>query len=141
MQADNKMVIEFDAVSENESFARAAVAAFVAPLDPTVEELTEIKTALSEAVTNSVIHGYEGREGVIKVACSYLGGMVEICVEDQGEGIENVDKAKEPLYTSKPEQERSGMGFTVMEIFMDKLTVESAKGKGTKVIMMKQLGR
>lgn len=141
MQADNKMVIEFDAVSENESFARAAVASFIAPLDPTIEELTEIKTALSEAVTNSVIHGYEGRSGVIKVGCSYLGGMVEICVEDFGAGIENVEKAKEPLFTSKPEQERSGMGFTVMEIFMDKLTVESVKGEGTKVIMAKQLGR
>lgn len=141
MQAENKMVMEFDAISENESFARAAVAAFIAPLDPTMEELTEIKTALSEAVTNSVIHGYEGREGVIKIGCSCLGGMVEIVIEDFGMGIENIDKAKEPLFTSKPEQERSGMGFTVMEIFMDKLIVESVKGEGTKVIMKKQLGR
>lgn len=141
MKADNRMRIEFDAVSENEAFARASVAAFIAPLDPTVEELTEIKTALSEAVSNAVIHGYEGKQGVVQVSCACLGGVVEITVADFGAGIENVDKAKEPLYTSKPEQERSGMGFTVMEIFMDKLEVESQKGEGTKVTMTKQLGR
>ena len=141
MQAENKMMIEFDAVSENEAFARAAVAAFIAHLDPTLEELTEIKTALSEAVSNSVIHGYEGGSGTVRVGCSCLGTMVELYVEDFGTGIENIDKAKEPLYTSKPEQERSGMGFTVMEIFMDRLSVESSKDIGTKVTMMKQLGR
>lgn len=135
------MVIEFDGISENEAFARAAVAAFIAPLDPTLEELTEIKTALSEAVSNSVIHGYEGGAGTVRVGCSCIGRTVELYVEDYGTGIENIDKAKEPLYTSKPEQERSGMGFTVMEIFMDRLTVESSKDIGTKVTMMKRLGR
>lgn len=141
MQIENKMVIEFDAVSENEAFIRAAVAAFIAPLDPSIEELTEIKTALSEAVANSIIHGYEGREGTVKVGCSHTGKAVELFIEDYGIGIENIERAKEPLYTTKPEQERSGMGFTVMEIFMDRLSVESSRGIGTKVTMLKQLGR
>ncbi len=140
MQADNKMVIEFEAISENEAFARTAVAAFIAPLDPTVEELTEIKTALSEAVSNSIIHGYEGGVGVVKVGCACAGNLVEIYIEDFGRGIDNIDRAKEPLYTTKPEQERSGMGFTVMEIFMDKLLVESTEGEGTRITMTKKLG-
>ena len=143
------MRTEFSAVAENEAFARSAVAAFAAPLDPTVEELTEIKTAVSEAVSNSIIHGY----GVNSTKCSavdignmvtmecamYRGGKLVIKIEDKGVGIENVEKAMEPLYTTGDEEERSGMGFTVMESFMDKLKVMSEKGKGTTVIMTKYL--
>lgn len=142
MEANNRMQVSFLNRSENEGFARTAVAAFVAELDPTVEEITEIKTALSEAVSNAIIHGYEGvEEGMVTVECSLYDKTVEIVVADEGIGIENVDKAKEPLYTSKPEQERSGMGFTVMEIFMDKLEVISEPGAGTRVRMVKRLGR
>ena len=141
MEANNKMFIEFLNLSENESFARTAVSAFVAELDPTVEELTEIKTALSEAVSNAVIHAYEGKEEFVRIECSLYDRTVEIVVIDHGIGIDNVEKAKEPLYTSKPEQERSGMGFTVMEIFMDKLQIESEKGIGTTIKMLKKLGR
>ena len=139
MEASNKMTVSFLNRSINESFARTAVSAFVAQLDPTIEELTEIKTALSEAVSNAIIHAYEAKEGMVTIECSLYDKTVELMIEDSGMGIENIDKAKEPLYTSKPEQERSGMGFTVMEIFMDKLTVESEVGKGTIVKMIKKL--
>lgn len=141
MEANNRMSISFLNRSENEGFARTAVSAFIAELDPTVEELTEIKTALSEAVSNAIIHGYEGMEGLVVVDCNLYDKSVEIIVKDSGIGIDNIDKAKEPLYTSKPEQERSGMGFTVMEIFMDKLEIESEQGVGTQVKMVKRLGR
>ena len=141
MEANNRMSISFLNRSENEGFARTAVSAFIAELDPTVEELTEIKTALSEAVSNAIIHGYEGMEGMVVVDCNLYDKSVEIIVKDSGIGIDNIDKAKEPLYTSKPEQERSGMGFTVMEIFMDKLEIESEQGVGTQVKMVKRLGR
>lgn len=137
----NYMKLAFQARSENESFARVAVAAFVSPLDPTVEELTEIKTAVSEAVSNAIIHAYEDAEsGVVSLECSYdENGKVVIIVSDQGVGIEDVELAKEPLYTSKPLEERSGMGFTVMESFMDKLEIESSPGEGTKITMTKCL--
>ncbi len=137
----NQMKLEFLNRSENESFARVAVAAFVAPLDPTVEELTEIKTAVSEAVSNAVIHAYKEDEGgLVTVECTINEGRrVIITVSDNGIGIEDVELAREPLYTSKPGEERSGMGFTVMESFMDKLDVESAPGEGTKVTMIKNL--
>lgn len=141
MEANNKMELSFLNLSENEGFARTAVSSFIAVLDPTVEELTEIKTALSEAVSNAIIHGYDGMEGMVTVTCSLYGNTVELVIKDQGLGIENVEKAREPLYTSKPEQERSGMGFTVMEIFMDKLEVASETGMGTTVKMVKHLGR
>lgn len=136
---DNKISIELMSKSENEGFARVAVAAFVSQLDPTVEELTDVKTAVSEAVTNSIIHGYENKkEGIIKIEASITGNEIRISIEDYGKGIKDVEQAMEPLYTSKPELERSGMGFTVMETFMDNLEVNSECGKGTKVVMNKK---
>ena len=136
---DNKISIELMSKSENEGFARVAVAAFVSQLDPTVEELTDVKTAVSEAVTNSIIHGYENKkEGIIKIEASITGNEITIIIEDYGKGINNIEQAMAPLYTSKPELERSGMGFTVMETFMDNLEVFSEYGKGTKVIMKKK---
>lgn len=142
-QITNRMKLEFTNLSENESFARIAVSAFVAPLDPTVEELTEIKTAVSEAVSNSVIHAYEGSQGgTIVIECLVdLDRNVIVIVSDKGIGIENVEQAREPLYTSKPKEERSGMGFTVMESFMDKLEVLSTPGEGTTVTMIKKLDK
>lgn len=137
---DNKISIEFLSKSENEGFARVAVSAFVSQLDPTIEELTDIKTAVSEGVTNSIIHGYENKEnGNVRIDASISGTLVEIIISDFGVGIENVEKAKEPLYTSRPDLERSGMGFTVMESFMDSLEVYSEKGKGTRVVMKKNI--
>ena len=136
---DNKISIELMSKSENEGFARVAVAAFVSQLDPTVEELTDVKTAVSEAVTNSIIHGYENKkEGIIRIEASITGNEISISVEDYGKGIKDIKQAMEPLYTSKPELERSGMGFTVMETFMDNLEVISEYGKGTKVVMNKK---
>lgn len=135
---DNMMRVEFLSKSENESFARVAVAAFVSQLDPTVEELTDIKTAVSEAVTNSIIHGYENnKEGIVKIEAHIKDKELTVIIEDEGTGIDNVDLAMQPLYTSRPDLERSGMGFTVMETFMDNLTVESEKNKGTRLIMKK----
>jgi stage II sporulation protein AB (anti-sigma F factor) len=136
---DNSMKIEFLSKSENEAFARVAVAAFVSQLDPTLEELADVKTAVSEAVTNSIIHGYENNPNeTIKIEVYIKGNEVKITIEDHGVGIENIEKAKEPLYTSRPDLERSGMGFTVMESFMDFLEVESELGKGTKIILEKK---
>jgi anti-sigma F factor len=134
-----KLVIE--SVSENEAFARTVVAAYITRLDPTLEELADVKTAVSEAVTNSIIHGYVGKKGEITVNCRIQGKEVEIEVIDQGVGIADIPKAMEPLYTTKPEWERSGMGFAFMEAFMDSLQVESEPGKGTKVIMRKEIGK
>jgi len=136
----NKMHLEFDSKSENESFARVAVAAFCTRLDPTIEEISDIKTAVSEAVTNCVVHGYEGKEGTITIECSIQDDWVTVLVHDDGVGIENINKAMEPLYTSKPELERSGMGFSFMEAFMDELEVDSKVGFGTTVIMKKRIG-
>ncbi|MFR5265995.1 anti-sigma F factor [Clostridium sp.] len=136
---DNKIILEFLAKSQNEAFARVAVAAFVSQLDPTLDELTDVKTAVSEAVTNAIIHGYNNDESkLVKIEASIVGREVNIIIEDNGVGIENIEEAREPLYTSKPELERSGMGFTVMESFMDEIDVRSEKHKGTKVIMKKQ---
>ena len=134
---DNSMKIEFISKSQNESFARVSVAAFVSQLDPTVDELADVKTAVSEAVTNSIIHGYENKEGVVKIQAFIKEKEVTLIVEDQGAGIENIELARQPLYTSRPDLERSGMGFTVMETFMDSLKVESEKNKGTRLIMKK----
>ena len=134
---DNEMKIEFVSKSNNEAFARISVAAFASQLDPTIEELADIKTAVSEAVTNSIIHGYEDTEGIICVNCKIFANTIVIEISDNGKGIENVEMAKEPLYTSKPDLERSGMGFTIMESFMDDLNVESILGLGTKVTMKK----
>ncbi len=134
---DNEMKLEFLSKSNNEAFARISVAAFASQLDPTIEELADIKTAVSEAVTNSIIHGYEDSEGSIEVICKIFANTITIEISDNGKGIENVDMAKEPLYTTKPDLERSGMGFTIMESFMDELEVESILGLGTKVTMKK----
>lgn len=136
---DNKISIEFMSKSENEGFARVAVSAFISQLDPTVEELSDVKTAVSEAVTNSIIHGYENSsKGIIRIDAIICKDEVEIAIEDFGNGIGDIPQAMEPLYTSRPDLERSGMGFTVMESFMDDVVVSSDEGKGTKIIMKKK---
>jgi len=134
---ENEMKLEFVSKSNNEAFARITVAAFISQLDPTIEELADIKTAVSEAVTNSIIHAYEDDIGIITIKCKLFGNSALIEISDNGKGIENVEMAKEPLYTSKPNLERSGMGFTIMESFMDEMKVESILGLGTKVTMKK----
>ena len=139
MSYDNIMKVEFLSKSTNEGFARVAVAAFVSQLDPTIEELSEIKTAVSEAVTNSIVHAYDDELGMISISAQIKDDIVTIQVKDKGKGIENIDKAKEPLFTTKPDLERSGMGFTIMENFMDKLIVKSEVGKGTTVTMSKRI--
>lgn len=152
---DNEAYLEFDAISSNESFARLVVSSFIAGLNPTVEELADVKTAVSEAVTNAIIHGYEnvlgyvpGRmkcpreicEGKVRMRLRITGDVVHIEIEDDGKGIENIKQAVEPLYTTKPQLERSGMGFAFMEAFMDDLQVLSTPGEGCKVIMEKKIG-
>ena len=143
MRGNNKNVCEisFLAVSENEAFARMVAAAFVMPQNPTLEELSDIKTAVSEAVTNAIMHGYnQDGIGMVHMRCEREEDDFVFTVYDEGVGIENVEQAMEPLYTSRPELERSGMGFSFMEAFMDSLTVESEPGKGTKITMTKSLG-
>ena len=137
---EDTLELIIDSKSENESFARVAVAAFCTRLDPTLEEITDIKTAVSEAVTNCIVHGYEGGKGKIYINVNITGNTAEVIVKDNGIGIENIEKAMEPLYTTKPEQERSGLGFSFMEAFMDELEVSSARNKGTTVIMRKKIG-
>lgn len=135
---DNKMKIEFLSKSQNEAFARVAVAAFVSQLDPTIDELSDVKTAVSEAVTNAIIHGYEEREdGIVTIETILENNEITITIEDNGIGIKDIEVARQPLYTSRPDLERSGMGFTVMETFMDSLEVCTEEGKGTKIIMKK----
>ncbi|MDE6387726.1 MAG: anti-sigma F factor [Lachnospiraceae bacterium] len=139
----NEMRIEFAAISDNESFARMAIAAFITPLNPTVEELSDVKTAVSEAVTNAVIHGYENKgslEDKVRMNCRLFGDVLEVEITDQGVGISDIKQAMEPLYTSKPELERSGMGFAFMEAFMDNLEVQSEPDIGTSVKMYKKIG-
>lgn len=139
MQPINRMKTEFISKSSNEAFARVVAACFAAQADPSVEVLADIRTAVSEAVTNAIVHGYEEKEGVVTMECVLYPEYLEIIIQDFGKGIADLELAKTPLYTSCPELERSGMGFTVMETFMDSLEVESAPGKGTKVHMTKQL--
>lgn len=134
------MKIIFESCSENEAFARTVVAAYITRLNPTLEELSDVKTAVSEAVTNSIIHGYENGDGDIVMECSIHNYDVSIVIEDFGVGISDIEKAMEPLYTTRPEWERSGMGFAFMEAFMDELKVESETGKGTKVFLKKTIG-
>ncbi len=140
---NNEVLLIFDSLSVNEGFARIAASGFVAPYDPTVSTLTEIKTAVSEAVTNCVIHGYENSQGKIhmRLTATKKEGYVDIGIEvwDEGLGIEDVEQALTPLYTSKPEDERSGMGFTVIQTFMDEFSITSKPGQGTKVIMSKRI--
>ena len=138
-QVENEMKLEFLNKGANEAFARITVAAFASQLDPTIEELADIKTAVSEAVTNCIIHAYENRQGIIKINEQLKGDEIIIQISDNGKGIENVDVAKEPLYTTKPNLERSGMGFTIMESFMDTMKVESIVGLGTKVTLTKTI--
>lgn len=139
MSYSNKMELKFLSKSQNESFARTVVAAFVAQLDPTIEEIADVKTAVSEAVTNCIIHGYENKIDYIILKAEIDGNKLTVEVIDNGVGIEDISKAMEPLYTTKPDEDRSGMGFTVMQTFMDELEVESEKGKGTKVKMVKYI--
>ncbi len=134
---ENIMKLEFANKSCNENLARLVAAAFVTPLDPTCEELSEIKTAISEAVTNAIIHGYEDSIGMVRLDGRIYGNIVEFTISDKGCGIQDVSKAMEPLYTGKPELERSGLGFTIMESFMDKIEVKSTLGIGTVVKMKK----
>ena len=139
MKADNYIKLEFPARAVNEGFARAAVAAFVSQLDPTLTELGDLKTAVSEAVTNAVVHAYPDSLGVVQLRARILpGGELELVVKDKGVGIADVERARTPLYTTGGE-ERSGMGFTIMEGFMDRLRVRSAPGRGTTVTMRRRL--
>lgn len=140
MENKNEMKLIFDARSVNESFARVAVAAFITDLNPTLDEIADIKTAVSEAVTNAIIHGYQDPEEKVELTCKICGTEVDITVEDKGIGIADVKRAMEPFYTSKPELERSGMGFSFMEAFMDRLEVESSPGNGTRVHMVRKIG-
>ena len=136
---DNEMKLEFLSKSNNEAFARITVAAFASQLDPTIEELADIKTAVSEAVTNCIIHAYESTEGIIRVKAKIIKNVIEIEISDTGKGIENVELARKPLYTTKANLERSGMGFTIMESFMDNVEIDSVLGLGTKIIMRKKI--
>lgn len=141
MTHKNEMELIFDSSSINEGFARVAVAAFLTQLNPTLEEVSDVKTAVSEAVTNAIIHGYEKEVQKIWIRCRLDGHTFYIEVEDHGKGIENIEKAMEPLFTTKPELERSGMGFSFMEAFMDEVQVESHLGKGTIIKMKKTIGK
>ncbi len=136
----NQMQLKFISGSENEIFARNVVAAFALPLNPTLSELSDVKTAVSEAVTNAVVHGYAGKEGWITVECALDGTTLHITVSDSGKGIEDVEQALTPFFTTMPEEERSGMGFTIMQTFMTSFSVESKLGEGTTVKMSKQFG-
>lgn len=140
MSNTNEMLVEFDGIGENEGFARVVIAAFVSQLNPTLEELGDIKVAVSEAVTNAIIHGYEGTRGKVQIQAQLEGQKLTIQIADSGKGIADVEKAMEPLFTTKPEEERSGMGFSFMEAFTDDLKVESKPGEGTRVTMVKTMG-
>lgn len=138
----NRMELSFSAKSENESFARATVGAFITQLDPTMDELTEIKTVVSEAVTNAIIHGYSEKDAeMIDLSVELEEDTVRIMIRDRGNGIHNVEEARQPLYTSKPELERSGMGFTIMENFMDEVEIESEPMQGTTLTLVKTLSK
>ena len=139
MRDTNEMEVIFDSRSENEGFARVAVAAFLTQLNPTVEEVSDVKTAVSEAVTNSIIHGYEGDIQKISIRCRIRENTLIVRIRDEGCGMENVEQAMEPMFTTRPDLERSGMGFTIMETFMDKMRVESIPHFGTRVYMEKDL--
>lgn len=140
MEDTNEMVLEFDSRSQNEGFVRVAVAAFATQLNPTLEEVADLKTAVSEAVTNVVIHAYRDKTDKVRLECSVSKNEMSVTVIDHGVGIPDVAKAMEPLYTSRPELDRSGMGFSFMEAFMDELSVESEPGNGTIVRMKKKFG-
>ena len=133
--------MEIESLSRNEEFARVVVAVFMARMNPTLEELDDVKTAVSEAVTNAVIHGYQGNGGIIYLEVKILGQELTVTVKDTGIGIPNIPQAMEPMFTTDPEGERSGMGFSFMEAFMDEVSVESEPDKGTVVTMKKKINR
>ena len=137
----NKMHLTFDAKSVNEAFARMTVMAFMTDMNPTLDELEDVKTAVSEAVTNAIIHGYEDENEQVELSCRREGEKLIVVVEDKGVGIPDVEEARQPFYTTKPEQERSGMGFAFMEAFMDEIQVVSKVGEGTRVTMTKYIAR
>ncbi|MCP8966943.1 anti-sigma F factor [Ectobacillus ponti] len=138
----NEMQLQFSALSQNESFARVTVASFIAQLDPTLEELTEIKTVVSEAVTNAIIHGYDSNPtGIVYITVILEDGLVRLTIRDEGIGIPDLDEARQPLFTTKPELERSGMGFTIMENFMDEVEVISEPSYGTTIHLAKYLSK
>lgn len=141
MKDTNEMRVIFDSCSENEGFARVAVAAFMTQLNPTLEEVADVKTAVSEAVTNAIIHGYENEIHNIEIHCVVRGRLFCVEVIDQGKGMEDIEAARMPLYTTKPNLERAGMGFAFMEAFMDQVIVESKLGEGTIVRMEKTIGK
>lgn len=138
-QINNYMKAEFLSKDINESLARGVAAFFIMPLDPKIDDIADVKTAVSEAVTNAIIHGYRGSEGIVTMELSLEGRLLTVTVRDDGVGIEDIAKAREPMFTTQPEAERSGMGFTVMESFMDELYVESTPGRGTVISMKKRL--
>ena len=140
MNRYNEMEVSFLSVPENEAFARVVIAAFAVQLSPTMSEIADVKTAVSEAVTNAIVHGYEGTRGMVTLRARIDGPALAIEVIDRGKGIPNVPKAMEPFYTTHPEQERSGMGFAVMQTFMDEVDVRSTPGSGTSVCMRKRIG-
>ncbi len=141
MSFDNEVNLVLESKGINESLARVIVVSFITPLNPTINIVNDIKTAVSEAVTNAIIHGYDGQAGKIYMNLRLKNDILQVEIKDNGIGIKDIDVVKEPLYTSKPEMERSGMGFTVMETFMDKLTVTSTYGLGTTIVMTKNLSR
>ena len=136
----NEMETSFLSVAENEAFARVVIAAFAVQLSPTMTEIADVKTAVSEAVTNAIVHGYEGMRGMVTMKARIDGQLLSIEIADRGKGIPNVEQAMEPFYTTHPEQERSGMGFAVMQTFMDEVEVHSVPGSGTIVILRKRIG-
>ena len=140
MNRYNEMEISFLSVPENEAFARVVIAAFAVQLSPTISEIADVKTAVSEAVTNAIVHGYEGMRGMVTMKARIDGQLLSIEIADRGKGIPNVQQAMEPFYTTHPEQERSGMGFAVMQTFMDEVEVHSVPGSGTIVILRKRIG-
>ena len=139
--ADNEMRLDFLSLAENESFARSCAAAFCTQLNPTIEELSDVRTAISEAVTNAIIHGYENRSGMVHLRCTLEGDLFTATVRDDGVGIRDIEQARQPFFTTRPELERSGMGFTVMEAFMEEVVIESVPGQGTSVTMKKRIAR
>ncbi len=141
MEICNHMQVSFDAKSVNEGLARMVVTAFMTEMNPTLEQIADVKTAVSEAVTNAIIHGYEDEDKLVELSCERNGQQLVVTVEDHGVGIANLQEAMQPFYTTKPQLERSGMGFSFMEAFMDKIEVRSNMGKGTKVVMWKYIER
>ena len=140
MNRYNEMEVSFLSVPENEAFARVVIAAFAVQLSPTMSEIADVKTAVSEAVTNAIVHGYEGMRGLVTMRSLIEGHTLSVEILDSGRGIRDVTQAMEPFFTTRPEQERSGMGFSVMQTFMDELRVESTPGRGTRVFMRKRIG-